>query len=179
MLNITLTDKDRKELAPLLGTSAAERALMPEETLKKLKALEKEQQDGPFEDLDKMINESISAVKTKKIQKKLVLTDKDREELAPLLNISQAERKLMPKETLKKLEIFEQEQENPNFKDLEDIIKESMSLVEAFVPNTLYKELTRRSKKDYLWWETNYRIFLAQRKAQRARHRAKMDKKQK
>ncbi|CUU40541.1 hypothetical protein [Helicobacter typhlonius] len=54
-----------------------------------------------------------------------------------------------------------------------------MSLVEAFVPNTLYKELTRRSKKDYLWWETNYRIFLAQRKAQRARHRAKMDKKQK
>lgn len=41
MLNITLTDKDRKELAPLLGTSAAERALMPEETLKKLKALEK------------------------------------------------------------------------------------------------------------------------------------------
>ena len=66
MLNITLTDKDRKELAPLLGTSAAERALMPEETLKKLKALEKEQQDGPFEDLDKMINESISAVKTKK-----------------------------------------------------------------------------------------------------------------
>ena len=43
---------------------------------------------------------------------KVVLTTQDREELAPLLNITKAERELMPKEILaKKLELLAKEQE--------------------------------------------------------------------
>ena len=37
---------------------------------------------------------------------KVVLTTQDREELAPLLNITKAERELMPKEILEKLELL-------------------------------------------------------------------------
>lgn len=101
-------------------------------------------------------------------QKALVLTAKDREELTPLLNTTKAERDLMPKDMLQKLEILAKEQESKDgFQDIEQIIKESLNIVESLRPHTL----RRRHIKDLLWWQVNYHIFLAQRKAQRARRK--------
>ncbi|MCX2717501.1 hypothetical protein OQH61_07125 [Helicobacter sp. MIT 21-1697] len=107
---------------------------------------------------------------------KVVLTAQDRKELAPLLHITKAERELMPQEILDKLEILAKEQDKNEFQDLEQIIEESLHIVESLAPNakTTYKK--QRHIKDYLWWQTNYRIFLAQRKAQRARRKCYKNK---
>lgn len=80
----------------------------------------------------------------------------------------------MPQEVLEKLEILEEEQKKGDFKDLEQIVEESIHLVESLTPS--HTTLKRRHLKDYLWWETNYRIFLAQRKAQRARRKSNKKK---
>lgn len=106
---------------------------------------------------------------------KIVLTAQDREELAPLLNISKAERELMPQEILDKLEILAKEQEEGAFQDLEEIITESLHIVQSLEPstnaNSLYQTHSRRRIKHYLWWRTNREIFLARRKAARSKHR--------
>ena len=111
---------------------------------------------------------------------KVVLTAQDRKELTLLLHITKAERELMPQEILDKLEILakEKEQEENEFQDLEQIIEESLHIVESLAPNAdiTHKALKKRHIKDYLWWQTNYRIFLAQRKAQRARRKCYKNK---
>lgn len=111
---------------------------------------------------------------------KIVLTPEDRKELAPLLNISKAERELMPKEILEKLEALAKEQEG-DFQELDQIIEESLHLVESLEPtfdaSALFVCHKRSHIKDYLWWRTNYQIFLAQRKAQRARRKCYKNKK--
>ena len=76
----------------------------------------------------------------------------------------------MPQEVLEKLEILEEEQKKGDFKDLEQIVEESIHLIESLAPS--HTTLTRR----HFWWETNYRIFLAQRKAQRARRKSNKKK---
>ena len=72
----------------------------------------------------------------------------------------------------------EKEQEENEFQDLEQIIEESLHIVESLAPNAdiTHKALKKRHIKDYLWWQTNYRIFLAQRKAQRARRKCYKNK---
>lgn len=107
---------------------------------------------------------------------KIVLTTQDREELAPLLNITKVERALMPKEVLSKLELLAKEQEEDGFTEIENIINESISFVKSLEAKTLYANLKPSQLKDYLWWETNYRIFLAQRKSQRERRKCYKNK---
>ncbi|WP_295739509.1 hypothetical protein [uncultured Helicobacter sp.] len=106
---------------------------------------------------------------------KVVLTTQDREELAPLLNITKAERELMPKEILEKLELLAKEQEEGGYQDLEQIIEESLQIVESLEPNAdasaLYETHKRSQLKNYIWWITHYQVFLARRKAQRARRK--------
>ena len=69
-------------------------------------------------------------------------------------------------------------QEENEFQDLEQIIEESLHIVESLAPNAdiTHKALKKRHIKDYLWWQTNYRICLAQRKAQRARRKCYKNK---
>lgn len=104
---------------------------------------------------------------------KVVLTTQDREELAPLLNITKAERELMPQEVLEKLELLAKEQEEGGYQDLEQIIEESLQIVESLEPNAdmLYDTHKRSRLKDYIWWRTHYQVFLSKRKAQRARRK--------
>lgn len=112
---------------------------------------------------------------------KVVLTTQDREELAPLLNITKAERELMPKEILEKLELLAKEQEEGGYQDLEQIIEESLQIVESLEPNAdvsaLYETHKRSQLKSYIWWRTHYQVFLARRKAQRARRKCHKKKK--
>lgn len=112
---------------------------------------------------------------------KVVLTTQDREELAPLLNITKAERELMPEEILEKLELLAKEQEDGRYQDLEQIIEESLHIVESLEPNAdssaLYEIHKRRQVKEHLWWKTHYKVFLARRKAQRARRKCYKNKK--
>ena len=103
----------------------------------------------------------------------ITLTQQDRQELAPLLNISSAERELMPKEVLEKLEILAKEQEDGGFQEMEQIITESLQSIQTLdktchVPCGIH---SRRHLKEYIWWHTHYQIFLQKRKAQRARHK--------
>lgn len=112
--------------------------------------------------------------------KKITLTDKDREELVPLLHITESERALLSEEVQAKLELFAKEVDERGFKELENIVEESIhSLKTLELSNTLTPKLTRSHKKEYLWWAMNYRFFLAQRKAQRARRKSKKSKKHK
>lgn len=109
-------------------------------------------------------------------KQKITLTERDREELTPLLNVSKAERELMPKEIQEKLEILANEG-TEKFDDIEQIIEESLHVVETLGTQGTCKMPKRRYIKDYLWWQTNYRIFLAKRKAQRAYRKARKHKK--
>ena len=112
---------------------------------------------------------------------KVVLTAQDRQELAPLLNITKSEKELMPEGILEKLELLAKEQEKGDFQDLEQIIEESLHFVESLEPSAdasaLYECHKRSHIKDYLWWRTNDQIFLAQRRAQRARRKCYKNKK--
>lgn len=65
------------------------------------------------------------------LESQIVLTDKDREELTPLLYASQAARALMPKEVLLKLDLLAKEQQEGGFKEFENIIEESLSFIET------------------------------------------------
>lgn len=107
---------------------------------------------------------------------KVILTQQDREELAPLLHISKAERELMPQEILEKLDLLAQEQEEEQFQDLEQIIEESLHFVESLEPSASGASLRTYRKPSHikacLWWETNYRIYLAQRKVARIRRKS-------
>ena len=112
--------------------------------------------------------------------KKITLTDKDRGELVPLLHLTEAERALLPEEILQKLDLLTKEQSEGDFKRLEEIIEKSIHSVRSFELNKASEsKLTRSHKKEYLWWAMNYRFFLAQRKAQRARRKSKKSKKHK
>lgn len=65
------------------------------------------------------------------LESQIVLTDKDREELTPLLHASQAARALMPEEVLLKLDLLAKEQQEGGFKEFENIIEESLSFIET------------------------------------------------
>lgn len=112
---------------------------------------------------------------------KVILTTQDREELAPLLNITKAERELMPAEILAKLELLAKEQEEGNYQDLEQIIEESLQFVETLESgaraSTPYGTSKRSRLKDYIWWKTHYQVFLSKRKAQRTRRKCYKNKK--
>lgn len=102
---------------------------------------------------------------------KIILTKQDREELMPLLHITKAERELMPKEVLEKLELLQSEQEVGHFKELEEIIEESLQIVQSLTPNMLKSKSAQTHIKQQLFKQAKYHLFLAKRKAQRARHK--------
>ncbi|TLD80133.1 hypothetical protein LS68_007905 [Helicobacter sp. MIT 05-5293] len=109
---------------------------------------------------------------------KIVLTAQDRKELTPLLHLTKAERKLMPQEVLQKLEVLAREQDGTSeFQQLEEIIEESLNIVQTLELNEdleYLRQTNQREKiKDFVWWSINYKIFLAHRRVQRARRRAK------
>ncbi len=117
--------------------------------------------------------------KESKVSKnKIVLTAQDRKELTPLLHLTKAERKLMPQEVLQKLEVLAREQDGTSeFQQLEEIIEESLNIVQTLELNEdleYLRQTNQREKiKDFVWWSINYKIFLAHRRVQRARRRAK------
>lgn len=112
---------------------------------------------------------------------KIVLTAQDRKELTPLLHLTRAERKLMPQEILQKLEVLAHEKDGTSeFQQLEEIIEESLNIVQSLQLNEDLGHLRQNNQqekiKNFVWWSVNYKIFLAHRRAQRARHRAKQFK---
>lgn len=101
----------------------------------------------------------------------ITLTQKDREELTPLLRLSQAELEFVPEEILKKLEVLKNEKATQDdFVAFEAIIDESLQYVKSLAS----KSRKPRHIKKQLWWRTHYKIFIAQRKNHRARRKSKL-----
>lgn len=110
------------------------------------------------------------------------LSKAEKDELMPLLNISQQEKELMPKEILDKLEILKKEQEK-QYAELHQIIEESLTSLEqkqfskCYSDLALLKRLNHTKKiKQLVWWDTHHKVYLANKKAQSARRNSKKRK---
>lgn len=104
--------------------------------------------------------------------KQITLTDAERAELKPLLNITAAEKALMPKDMQEKLDILIKEQDS-HYAELDSIVEQSLADCYICQGSCSLESGTKKSKKsikNIVLHSVKSKIQSAKQKAMRNRH---------